>query len=93
MGVRIALGAQTREVVAMIVRDGLRVVAVGVVIGGTIAASAGHWMAPLLFQVSPRDPLVYGVVAVTLAAVAVAAGWLPARRASRVDPATALRAD
>jgi putative ABC transport system permease protein len=93
MGVRIALGAQAREVVAMIVRDGLRVVAVGVVIGAVIAVSAGHWIAPLLFQVSPRDPLVYTVVAVTLAAVALLAGWLPARRASRVDPATALRAD
>ena len=93
MGVRIALGAQAREVVALIVRDGLRVVAVGVGIGAVIAVSAGHWIAPLLFQVSPRDPLVYGVVALTLAAVALAAGWLPARRASRVDPATALRAD
>jgi predicted permease len=93
MGVRIALGAQAREVIAMIVRDGLRVVAVGVVIGAAIAIGGGHWLAPLLFEVSPRDPLVYAGVAVTLVAVAIAAGWIPALRASRVDPATALRAD
>jgi ABC-type antimicrobial peptide transport system permease subunit len=93
MGVRIALGAQAHAVVAMIIRDGLRVVAVGVVIGVGISLSAGHWIAPLLFHVSPRDPLVYALVAATLAAVALVAGWLPARRASRVDPATALRAD
>jgi putative ABC transport system permease protein len=93
MGVRIALGAQASEVVAMIVRDGLRVVAIGFLLGGAIAVAAGHWIAPLLFDVSPRDPLVYALVAVTLAAVALAAGWLPARRAARVDPATALRTD
>ena len=93
MGVRIALGAQAREVITMVVRDGLRVVGVGIVIGASIAIAAGHWLAPLLFRVSPRDPLVYGAVSVVLVAVAVAAGWLPALRASRVDPAIALRAD
>ena len=93
MGVRVALGARISDVVALIVSDGLRVVVVGIGIGLAVALSAGRWLAPLLFGVSPRDPLVFGAVAVMLVAVALAASWIPALRASRVDPATALRAD
>jgi ABC-type antimicrobial peptide transport system permease subunit len=93
MGVRVALGARIGDVVALIVGDGLRVVVVGVAIGLTIALTAGHWIAPLLFGVSARDPFVFSAVAVALVAVALIASWVPAMRASRVDPATALRAD
>ena len=76
-----------------IVGEGLRVIAAGVGIGALAALAAGRWIAPLLFNVSPKDPLVFATVAVVLVAVAVSASWLPARRASRVDPVTALRAD
>jgi putative ABC transport system permease protein len=93
MGVRVALGAQSNDVIGLIVREGLKVVVPGVVLGTLISLLAGRWVAPLLFNVSPRDPSVIVAVVTTLIAVAVAASWLPARRASRIDPNVALRAD
>ena len=93
MGVRVALGAQTADVVTLVVREGLRIVIVGVVLGGAVALLAGKWIAPLLFQVSPKDPPVIATVVFVLIAVAIAASWLPAARAARVDPIEALRAD
>ncbi|HMA24812.1 MAG TPA: FtsX-like permease family protein, partial [Gemmatimonadaceae bacterium] len=93
MGVRVALGAQARDVVQLIVRDGLRVVIPGVILGAIIALVAGKWVAPLLFQVSPKDPPVFAGVVVMLIAVAIAASWIPATRAARVDPNKALRSD
>jgi predicted permease len=93
MGVRVALGAQVRDVVRLVVGDGVRVVIVGVAIGIGLALSAGHWLAPLLFKVSARDPIVFALVAAVLIGVALTASALPAFRASRVDPAKALRAD
>ena len=93
MGVRIALGAHVADIVTMIVRDALGVVLIGVTVGVALALSAGHWLAPLLFEVSPKDPRVFGAVTGVLIGVAVLASWLPALRASRVDPSTALRAD
>ena len=93
MGVRVALGAQAGDVTRLVVREGLRVVVPGVALGSVIALLAGKWIAPLLFDVSPKDPPVMVTVVLTLLAVAVAASWLPARRASRVDPNEALRAD
>jgi putative ABC transport system permease protein len=62
-------------------------------IGALAALWAAKWMKPLLFNVSPRDPSVFVVVAGTLVVVAVAASWIPALRASRVDPNVALRSD
>jgi ABC-type antimicrobial peptide transport system permease subunit len=93
MGVRVALGAQARDVITLIVREGLTVVIPGVLLGGVIALGAGRWVAPLLFDVSPKDPGVMVAVVATLVAVAVAASWIPARRAAGVDPNEALRAD
>ena len=93
MGVRVALGAQGRDVVRLVVGEGLRIVLPGVVLGALIALAGGKWIAPLLFQVSPKDPPVIVGVVVTLVAVAVTASWLPARRAANVDPSEALRAD
>jgi predicted permease len=93
LGVRVALGAQSWDVTRLVVVDGLRLAGVGVVVGGAGALWASKWVKPLLFNVSPRDPLVFGIVATTLIAVAVAASWIPARRASRVDPNVALRAE
>jgi ABC-type lipoprotein release transport system permease subunit len=64
-----------------------------VVIGTGAALLAGRWVKPLLFDVTPTDPLVFVSVIALLLAVAVAASWVPARRASRVDPQVALRSD
>jgi ABC-type antimicrobial peptide transport system permease subunit len=91
MGVRLALGAQRGEVVRLVVLDGAWLAIGGVVIGGAIAVVATPWIAPLLFDESPRDPGVYAVVALALVVVSFAASWLPAHRASRVDPMQALR--
>jgi len=93
IGVRRALGAQAADVARLVVTDGLRLVAVGVGIGVVAAIWASRWVKPLLFDVSPQDPWVYAFVAGTLVLVAIAASWIPARRASRVDPSVALRSD
>jgi predicted permease len=93
LGVRVALGARAPDVIRLVVADALRVAGVGVVIGATVALYAGKWLKPLLFNVSPKDPAIFAIVAVALISVAVAASWVPARRASRVDPNVALRAD
>ena len=93
MGVRIALGARAADVVRLVMSDGLRVVIKGTVLGILLAMAGGRWLGPLLFQVSPRDPVVFAAVALLLIGVAIVACGLPALRASRVDPATSLRAD
>ena len=93
MGVRVALGAQGRDVIRLIVREGLTIVIPGVALGAVVALLAGKWIAPLLFNVSPKDPPVMVSVIVTLLAVAIAASWIPALRAARVDPNEALRSD
>ena len=93
MGVRVALGAQGHDVVALILREGLTIVLPGVALGAVIALLAGKWVEPLLFHVSPKDPPVLTGVVATLVVVAVSASWVPARRAARVDPNEALRSD
>jgi len=93
MGVRVALGAQARDVIRLIIREGLTIVIPGVALGAIIALFAGRWLAPLLFNVSPKDPAIVSAVLATLVAVAIAASWIPATRAARVDPNEALRAD
>jgi putative ABC transport system permease protein len=93
MGVRRALGAQSADVVRMVVSDGLRLAIIGVAVGIGISLWAGRWVKPLLFDVSPRDPAVFVFVAFVLIAVALAASWIPALRASRVDPNVALRTE
>jgi predicted permease len=93
MGVRVALGAQTGDVVRLVVGQGVRLGASGVAIGAAIAIGAAGWIKPLLFAESPRDPMVFAVVLATLLVVTVAASWVPARRAARVDPNVALRTE
>jgi ABC-type antimicrobial peptide transport system permease subunit len=93
LGVRVALGAQPRDVIGLVVVDGLRLALIGVGIGTVVALWAGRWVKPLLFDVSPRDPFVFVLVATVLVAVAAVASWLPAKRASRVDPNVALRSE
>jgi predicted permease len=93
IGVRIALGAGGRTVVAETVRRALAPVVIGVVVGIVGALALSRTIATLLYDVTPGDPLTYGTVAAVLASVAVLAAWVPARRASRVDPVIALRAE
>jgi predicted permease len=93
MGVRIALGAGVRDVVRLVVSEGMRLALVGVALGGAIALVVSRWIKPLLFQVSPRDPVVFGSVAAGLLAVAALASFVPARRAARTDPMQALRTE
>jgi predicted permease len=93
LGVRRALGAQAVDVVRLVVRDGLRVATIGVALGVGAAFWAGKFVKPLLFNVSPKDPWVFVTVAVALVLVALAASWIPALRASRVEANVALRSD
>jgi putative ABC transport system permease protein len=93
IGVRLALGAPRRHVLALVMRGGLRLVIAGVVLGSAIALVGGRWMAALLFHEQASDPLVYGGVAATLVLVSLVATALPALAASRLDPNQTLRAD
>lgn len=93
LGVRIALGAQVGDVLRLVIGAGLRFGIAGVAVGLGIALSAGRFVAPLLFDVSPRDPFVLAAVCAVLLMVAVVASAVPALRATRVDPTVALRAD
>jgi predicted permease len=90
IGLRLALGAQRSQVIGLILRGGLTLVAVGMVIGLAAAAGAARLIAALLFGVAPLDPLIYAAVSALFVVVAVAACWLPSLRASRIDPITAL---
>jgi len=91
IGVRIALGAGVSDVVRLVLGQGLRFAVLGIAVGGVGAWSASRWVGPLLFSVSPRDPVVYVTVAVVLLAAALLASAIPAVRASQVDPNVALR--
>jgi putative ABC transport system permease protein len=93
MGVRIALGAGVRDVVRLVVSEGMRLALVGVALGGAIALVVSRWVKPLLFHISPRDPAVFAGVAAVLLAVAALASFVPARRAARTDPMRALRTE
>ena len=88
-----ALGAGRREVLGLVVRQGLVLAAAGVALGLLAATGATRLLSGLLFGVSPTDPLTYGVVALLLTLVALLACLVPARRATRVDPMTALRCE
>ena len=93
LGVRVAIGAQAADLVRLVVTDGLRLAVAGVVIGAAAALYAVRWVKPLLFDVSPTDPLVFGGVVFVLLGTAIAASWFPALRASKVDPNVALRSE
>jgi predicted lysophospholipase L1 biosynthesis ABC-type transport system permease subunit len=91
IGIRLALGAQAPQVRSMVVRQGMLLAAVGVVSGLAASLGLAQVISRLLFGVTARDPLVFVAVPLVLSAVALLAVWLPARRASRVDPIIALR--
>jgi predicted permease len=91
LGVRVALGAQTADIARLVVGESVRFAGTGLGIGACVSVAATHWLAPLLFHESPRDPVVFGVAGLVLIAAAIAASWIPARRAARVDPTSAIR--
>lgn len=93
IGIRLALGEASREVRRRVVIDALRVASVGIVIGLVLALLGGKWLAAFLVGVSPNDARLLAASAVVLAAVVAATAYGPARRAAKVDPMTALRAD
>jgi putative ABC transport system permease protein len=91
IGIRMALGAQAANVRGMLLRQGMRPVAIGLAIGLAAALALGRLLGALLYEIRPSDPLVLGGVAVALSAAAALACYLPARRVTAVDPATVLR--
>ena len=93
IGIRMALGADRRGVTRMVVRQGLLVALAGAAAGLLGALALTGWMGSLLYGVGATDPLTFGTVCAVLMLVAVLASWLPARRASRIDPMSALRSE
>ena len=93
IAVRLALGAECRRIRNMVVRQGLRPVAVGVVCGVAAASAVTRLLSGMLFGVPPRDPLVFLVAPTVLVVVALVAVWLPASRATRIDPIQSLRCE
>jgi predicted permease len=91
IGVRMALGAQRRQVWGMVIRQGLRLALAGVVAGAVAAAVLAHFLRSQLFEVSSLDPSTFAVTCLILVVVALAACYIPARRATKVDPMVALR--
>ena len=91
IGIRMALGANAPQVVRLVLREMLMWVSLGVVLGLAAALIGSRWTESLLFGLKPNDPLTIGLATLTLLAVAVVAGYLPARRAARVDPMVALK--
>jgi putative ABC transport system permease protein len=93
VGIRMALGAQAADVRRLFLRYGLGLTAAGIVVGIAAALVVSRVLSALLFGVGATDPATYAAVSAALAAVALLATWLPARRASRTDPMAALRLD
>ena len=91
MGIRMALGAQGRDVLRLVLKQGAVQVGIGMALGLALAALLSRGLALVLFQVEPWDPFVFALIAVVLAAVGMLASYIPALRATRVDPAVALR--
>jgi putative ABC transport system permease protein len=93
VGIRMALGARAAEVQRLFIAKGMVVIATGVLVGLAAAAALGRLISSVLFGVSAFDPVTYSAAAVSLGLIALLATWLPARHATRVDPALALRGD
>jgi putative ABC transport system permease protein len=93
IGIRVALGAQRGEIVGLVLSQGMSLVLIGAIIGLTLAAGAGMALAPMLFGVPAIDPVTFAGAALLFGIVSVIACYVPARRATRVDPLTALRCE
>jgi predicted permease len=93
LAVRVALGAQSNDILRLVVGQGMAFASAGVILGGLIALAASRWIQPLLFRQSAKDPVLYAVVGAVMLVVAVAASASPAARATKADPNAALRAE
>jgi putative ABC transport system permease protein len=93
IGIRMALGAARSNVIALVMTQGLQAALVGVVLGVAGAVGVNRLLGTLLFGVGPTDPATLTAVTITISVVAIVACWLPAQRASRLDPNAVLRAD
>jgi putative ABC transport system permease protein len=91
IGIRMALGAQRRDVVRLVVGQGLALAVIGVAVGLAAAFALTRFTSTLLFRVNATDPVTFGAISLLLSLVAVLASYLPARRATHVDPLVALR--
>ncbi|HKD64675.1 MAG TPA: FtsX-like permease family protein, partial [Candidatus Acidoferrales bacterium] len=91
IGIRMSLGAQRREVLRLVIGQGVRLAVAGLALGLLFSLGLGRILSTLLFGVSPYDPATYAGVSLGLMAVAIVACYVPARRATRVDPIVALR--
>jgi predicted permease len=93
IGIRMALGAARTQVIGMVMRDTLRMVFVGVLVGIPVSLGASRWIASFLYGIKAQDPLTYVAIAALIVAAGFAAAYVPSRRASRVDPMVVLRYD
>jgi ABC-type antimicrobial peptide transport system permease subunit len=93
IGIRMSLGASTTDVLRLVVKDGMALALIGAATGLVIALALSRYMSTLLYGVRATDPVIFGVVTVSLLAVALAGTCIPARRAMRIDPVIALRHD
>ncbi|MGH9791980.1 MAG: FtsX-like permease family protein, partial [Candidatus Acidiferrales bacterium] len=91
IGVRLALGAQRGHILKLVVGQGLLLVSIGVVLGLALSFALSRFMGNLLFGISAHDPVTFAAVALLLASIGLIACWIPAQRATRVDPMIALR--
>jgi len=91
IGIRMALGARTGDVVGMVMGQGVRMIAAGIALGAIAALAVGEAIGGMLYGVHPHDPVTLVSFAVFLAAIAALACYIPARRATKVDPLVALR--
>ena len=93
LGIRLALGAQSHSLLWLILRECLVLLILGLVVGLPVTLSSTRILKSLLYQLSPLDPTVIAIAVVAVASMTVAAAWLPARRATRINPTQALRAE
>lgn len=93
IGVRVALGADRRAIARLVLSGGFHLAAIGIAIGAAAALAATRALASKLYGVTAADPLTFGAIAILVSAIALVASYLPARRASTVDPTEALRAE
>ena len=93
IGLRMALGAESRDILGLMIRQGLKLTLIGVGVGATLALALSRLLSRLLIGVSAADPVTFLAVPLLLTAVAVFSCWIPARRAAKVDPMIALRCE